>query len=388
MNQLLSAAAALTPDGRLAPCWLRLEGGRIREAGEGPPPGAPDLHLDSGVLAPGFVDVHAHGAGGASFTEGAEAGRQALAAHREHGTTTMLASLVSAPLEQVLDQTEALRPLVESGELAGVHMEGPWLSPEHRGAHDEAMLSAPTGEAISALLDHPAHPLIRYVTLAPECEGGLEAVARLRRAGVVVGIGHTGAGCAHTREALAAGASAATHLFNGMKGLGHRDPGPALALLEDPEAFLELICDGVHLHPEMVRYVWDSAARHGGPGRIVLVSDSMAAAAAEDGEYTLGALRVRVHDGAARLITEDGSPGAIAGSTLTMSQAVRFSITEAGVAPERALAAATLNPAAMAGLDDVGRLAPGAQADLVLLDEDWQVRRVMHRGRWIDEADR
>lgn len=388
MNQLFSAAAALTPDGRLAPYWLRLEDGRIREAGEGPPPGAPDLHLDSGVLAPGFVDVHAHGAGGASFTEGAEAGRRALSAHREHGTTTMLASLVSAPLEQVLDQAEALRPLVESGELAGVHMEGPWLSPEHRGAHDPALLATPTSDAVSTVLRHPAGPLIRYVTLAPECEGGLEAVARLRRAGVVVGIGHTGAGCARTREALAAGASAATHLFNGMKGLGHRDPGPALALLEDPESFLELICDGVHLHPEMVRYVWDSAVRHGGPGRIVLVSDSMAAAAAEEGEYTLGGLRVAVRAGEARLVTEDGSPGSIAGSTLTMDKAVCFSITEAGVAPEHALAAATLNPAAMAGLEDVGRLAPGAQADLVHLDETWQLRRVMRHGRWIDEADR
>ncbi|MGJ9373926.1 N-acetylglucosamine-6-phosphate deacetylase [Nesterenkonia sp. CF4.4] len=384
MTQLLFADSALTPDGTIGPYWLRREAGRILEAGHGRPPATPDVHLSEGLLVPGFVDVHAHGGGGAAFTEGAEAAETVLVAHRRRGTTTMLASLVSAPIPALLGQAEQLRPLVETGELAGIHLEGPWLSPAHRGAHSASLLSDPTPEAVSAVLEHPAASRLRYVTLAPERPGTVEATARLRAAGMVVGIGHTGADGEQTRAALAAGASAATHLFNGMKALHHRDPGPALALLEDPTTFLELIHDGVHLHPEMVRYIWHTASRHGGARRLVLVSDAMAGAAAPEGRYALGALNVDVAGGVARLVEPDGTLGAIAGSAVTLAEAVRRSILDAGIAPESALTAATANPAEMIGLDDVGRLLPGGRADLVLLDQDWQVRRVMHRGRWID----
>lgn len=385
MTRILAAASALRPDGALGPYWLRIEAERVVEAGPGEPPAAPDVHLRDGVLTPGFVDVHAHGGATASFTEGEAQGRNVVAAHRQQGTTTMLASLVSAPIEQLLAQSEALRPLVDSGELAGVHLEGPWLSPAHRGAHDNELLSDPSPESVSALLEHPAAELLRYVTLAPERSGAAEAVARLRTGGVTVGIGHTGASLEQTREALAAGATAATHLLNGMKGLHHRDPGPALPLLQDPHAFLELIADGVHIHPQMIRFIWDSAARSGGAGRIVLVSDAMAAAEAGDGTYMLGSMPVEVQHGVARLFTAEGGPGSIAGSTLTLSSAVRNSIVKAAVPPEQALMAATANPAAMIGLHDVGSLAPGAQANLVILDADWHVQNVMHQGRWLDE---
>lgn len=385
MTQLILAEAALTPEGALGRYWLRLEQGRILDAGHGHPPQTPDLHLTEGVLAPGFVDVHAHGGGGAAFTDGAEAARTGLAAHRRRGTTSMLASLVSASVPELLEQAEQLRALVETGDLAGIHLEGPWLSPDHRGAHESSMLSDPTPEAVSAVLDHPAADLLSYVTLAPELPGALEAAARLRAAGLTVGVGHTGASCAQTREAIAAGASAATHLFNAMKGLHHRDPGAALALLEEPTSFLELISDGVHLDAEMIRFVWDSARRNGGPQRPVLVSDAMPGAAAPDGRYRLGAVEVDVLGGVARRVTSDGSLGAIAGSTLTLSAAVRESILRAGIDPAQALMAATANPASMIGLEDVGRLLPGGRADLVLLDPAWQVRRVMYRGRWLDQ---
>nr|WP_276543513.1 amidohydrolase family protein [Nesterenkonia massiliensis] len=367
----------------MAPYWVRADRGWVAEAGYGAPPEAADLHLEHGTLAPGFVDVHVHGGGGASFTEGAAQAGAALEAHRRYGSTTMLASLVSAPLEMLLSQTEELRSLVAEGELAAVHWEGPWLSASHRGAHEETVLSVPSTEEIAALLEHPAAELVRYITLAPELPGGLEAVSRLRAAGVTVGVGHTGASCDTTRQALDAGATAATHLFNAMKGLHHREPGAALPLLESPEAFLELICDGVHIHPGMIRYAWRAAEFSGGPHRMVLVSDAMAAAAARDGDYTLGSLAVRVDEGVARLATADGSPGAIAGSTLTMAEAVRYSILQAGISPEQALAAATSNPARMVGLDDVGELSPGMRADLVVLDEHWDVQRVMRRGEWL-----
>ncbi|MGJ9407266.1 N-acetylglucosamine-6-phosphate deacetylase [Nesterenkonia aurantiaca] len=386
MTQLILAEAALTPEGDLGRYWLRLAQGRILGAGHGHPPETPDLHLTEGVLAPGFVDVHAHGGGGAAFTEGADAAGTVLTAHRHRGTTTMLASLVSAPIPALLDQAERLRPLVETGELAGIHLEGPWLSCAHRGAHEVSLLSDPTPEAVSAVLEHQAAKLLRYVTLAPELPGALEAVARLQAAGLVVGVGHTGADVAQTRAALSAGASAATHLFNAMLGLHHREPGPPLALLEDSTAFLELISDGVHLDPEMVRYVWHSAARNGGPRRLVLVSDAMAGAAAPEGRYALGTLNVDVADGVARLQAPDGAQGAIAGSAVTLAEAVRRSILDAGIAPGEALMGATANPAEMIGLADVGRLLPGGRADLVLLDPAWQVNSVMRRGRWLGEA--
>ncbi|MCH8566518.1 amidohydrolase family protein [Nesterenkonia sp. LB17] len=384
MTRLLFAEAALTPEGSIGPYWLRLAEGRILDAGHGHPPARPDLHLTDQVLAPGFVDVHAHGGGGSAFTEGAGAARTVLAAHRRRGSTTMLASLVSAPIPTLLDQAEQLRPLVEADELAGVHLEGPWLSIAHRGAHEASMLSDPTPAAVSAVLEHAAADLIRYVTLAPELPGATGAAARLRAAGWTVGIGHTGADGAQTRAALTAGASAATHLFNAMSGLHHRDPGPALALLEDPTAFLELIHDGVHLDPEMVRYVWHSAARNGGSRRLVLVSDAMAGAAAPEGRYALGAAIVDVARGVARLVEPDGTLGAIAGSAVTLAEAVRRSILNAGITPAQALMAATANPAEMIGIDDVGRLLPGGRADLVLLDQAWTVREVMHRGQWLD----
>lgn len=299
----------------------------------------------------------------------------------------MLASLVSAPVSVLLEQAEELRPLVVSGELAGVHLEGPWLSREHRGAHEAEMLSTPTPDAVYTLLGHPARDLIRYVTLAPEHDGAPEAIARMRAAGITLGVGHSGASCEQTREAIASGATAATHLFNGMKGLHHRDPGPALALLEEPRAFLELISDGVHLNAEMIRFVWDYATRNGGPERPVLVSDAMPGAAAPDGHYRLGTVDVEVRGGVARRVTHDGTLGAIAGSTLTLAAAVRESIFGAGIDPAHALMAAAANPAAMIGINDVGRLLAGGRADLVLLDPAWHVSRVMHRGRWIDDSE-
>ena len=191
-------------------------------------------------------------------------------------------------------------------------------------------------------------------------------------------VGHTDATYQQVSQALDAGASAGTHLFNAMRGLHHREPGPAGALLEHGSAFLELIADGVHLHPAMLRLIFAQHAE-----RAVLVSDAMAAAAAEDGDYRLGSLLVRVRGGEARVVAADGTAGAIAGSTLTVGAAVRFAVQEAGVPAEQALTAATANPAAMLGLDEVGSLAEGGRADLVVLDEEFGVERVMQAGAWV-----
>lgn len=391
---LLYAERALTPSGELAPLWLRIRGEQILETGTslngpGSPGRSPDITFHEGVVSPGFIDMHCHGGGGASFEEGLSGARAVLASHSSHGTTTQLASLVSADLEHQLALATELEPLIAAGELAGVHLEGPWISPAQHGAHDRHALADPSATALSQLLTHPAARLIHSVTLAPELSGAQAAITALRGAGVVVGLGHTAASYEQTREALAAGATVGTHVFNAMRGIGHRDPGPIPALLEDPSVFLELIADGVHLHPAMLRLAWNAAAspsaqpdRPGQPGRIVLVSDAMAAAVAQDGEYDLGTLRVRVADGVARVI----STGAIAGSTLTLSAAVRYCIQRAGITPQQALAAATAAPAAMAGFTDRGVLQAGHRADLVVLDSDWQVDAVMRAGAWLKAA--
>lgn len=324
-------------------------------------------------LAPGFVDIHNHGGGGAAFTEGAVAAARAIALHRSHGTTSLMASLVTDTIDRLAEQVAALAPLVEAGELVGVHLEGPWLSDLHCGAHDPMLLRDPDIADIDRVLD-AGEGTVAMVTLAVERPGGLEAVAHLAARGVIAAPGHSDAGYEIAKEAVAAGASVATHLFNAERPMHHRVPGLIPALLESPSVAIELIADGVHVHPAMLRHAITCA-----PTRYVLVTDAMAAAGAPDGDYRLGPLRVRVQDSVARL--DPG--GAIAGSTLTLDRAMRFLVEQVGVPVPEAVRAATLVPAETIGRADLGRLAPGARADLVALGEDLQVRAVMRGGRWV-----
>lgn len=371
---LLSAERIVTPARVFAPGWLRVADGQVADLGPGAPPRPADLELPGATVVPGFVDVHVHGGGGASFDGGDPAAAETVVrAHRARGTTTMVASLVSDEVEVLARSASALGDLVDDGLLAGVHLEGPWLSPKHAGAHEPALLTAPTSAAVDQLLEKAGDHL-RMVTLAPELTGGLEAIRRLSAAGVVAAIGHTDATYDEARAALDAGATVGTHLFNAMRGLHHREPGPVTALVEHPDAYVELIADGVHVHPAMLRMAADAK-----PHLTALVTDAMAAAAAPDGDYRLGSLAVSVRSGVARLT---GS-GAIAGSTLTTSAAVRYAVQVAGMSLEDAVRAATSTPAAMLGLDRVGALRPGFHADLVVLDASLGVLRVMRRGAWV-----
>jgi N-acetylglucosamine-6-phosphate deacetylase len=376
---LLSAHRVVTPARVHAPGWLDVDGDRIVDGGEGPPPRTPDLDLGESTLAPGLVDAHVHGGGGASFDQGTEAAvRTTVEAHLAHGTTTMMASLVTDTVKSLEATVARLAPAVSAGRLAGIHLEGPWLSPRHAGAHEPALLREPVPADVERLLAAGAGA-VRMVTLAPELTGGLDTVRRLTAAGVVVGIGHTDASYELARESLDAGASVGTHLFNAMRGLHQREPGPPTALLEHPDAFVELIADGVHLHPAVLRLAATVKPRH-----FVLVTDAMAAAASDDGDYQLGPRAVTVRNGVARLAGSD----LIAGSTLTLAAAVRYAVREAGLPLPDVLRAATTTPAAMLGLSDVGALQPGFLADLVVLDEDLRVTRVMKAGRWVAPADR
>ncbi|WP_308287522.1 N-acetylglucosamine-6-phosphate deacetylase [Cryobacterium sp. 1639] len=373
---LLSADAVLLPGAELGPGWVEVRDGLIVACGSGEPPRPADAHLAAGVLAPGFIDAHAHGGGGASFTDPdpRAAAERIIRTHLAHGTTTMMASLVTAPLDQTERLVGALAGLVRDGRLAGIHLEGPWLSPAYRGAHAEELLRLPDLADLDLLLRAGAGA-VRMVTLAPELPGGLAAVTRIVEHGAIAAIGHTDADYDQTVAAIAAGATAGTHLFNAMSPLHHRRPGATLALLEHPGVFVEIVADGVHLHPAVVRLLTQGQARP------VLVTDAMAAAGATDGDYTLGGLPVRVSDGAARL-----ADGTIAGSVLTLGAAVRYAVLTAGVPLALALRSATENPADLLSLTDRGRIRPGLRADLVLLDQGLHVTATLHHGTWVDTA--
>lgn len=375
---ILTAAQVVTPARILAPGWLRLDGDRIVDVGEGAPPSSPGRPLDLGevTLSPGFVDLHVHGGGGASFDTGtAGAGATVAAAHLAHGTTSMAASLVTDTPQRMADAVRELALLVEDDVLAGVHLEGPWLSPQRSGAHQPGSLTHPEPAAVDALLA-AGGGAVRMVTLAPELPGGVEAVRLLTDAGVVAAVGHTDATYDETRAAIDAGARVGTHLFNAMRPLHHREPGAVGALL-DAAVDVELVADGVHLHPAVLRTAF--AAK---PGRCILVTDAMAAAGGPDGDYRLGPMEIEVRDGVARLASETGD-GSIAGSTLTMDAAVRYAVRTAGLPLLDVVHAASTAPAAAWGLADVGALEGGRRADLVVLDASLEVVRVMRRGAWI-----
>lgn len=368
---IIAATAILTPRGRLDPGWIEISGRTITSLGSGRPPRPAD-HTFNGTLVPGFVDAHIHGGGGASFNDpDPDAADRIAATHLRHGTTTMMASLVTAPLDELARAVRALTAKVRDGIIAGIHLEGPWLSHDYRGAHDPALLKAPQLRDIETLLQ-TGEGAVRMVTIAPELPHALEAIRMITGHGAVAAIGHTGASYDQTRAALDAGASAGTHLFNAMRPLHHREPGPASALLEDSNVFAEVIADGVHLHPAILRLAFNS------PAKTVLVTDAMAAACTPNGRYRLGKLDVNVHDGQARL-AQDGS---IAGSTLTLHAALRYAVHTAGIPLSHAVRALTEHPAAMLGLSDIGTLTPSKRADLVALGPALDIQAVMQAGTW------
>jgi N-acetylglucosamine-6-phosphate deacetylase len=334
-----------------------------------------DERVGDAVIVPGFVDLHCHGGGGHTFTTGdARDAREAAAFHRRHGTTTMLASLVSSPYELMRDATAAYRALVADDVIAGIHFEGPYLSAVRCGAQNPAFLRRPSADELLALIKL-GEGAIRMVTIAPELPGAVEAIALLRDHGVIAALGHTDATYEQTLAGVAAGATVGTHLFNGMRPPHHREPGPVVALLGTAPVVCELIADGVHLHPGMLAF----AARAAGPDRTALITDAMDAAGMPDGTYELGGQDVTVRDRVARL----AGGGSIAGSTLTMDAAFRQAV-RAGIGLPEAAAMAATTPARVLGLDDeVGALEAGLRADLVVLSPELEVQRVMRAGVWL-----
>ncbi|MDP7722155.1 N-acetylglucosamine-6-phosphate deacetylase [Mycobacterium sp. TY814] len=369
----LIRAGTVVVDGEVhRPGWVRTERRLIADCGSGTPTAEPDVDLPDCVVVPGFIDMHVHGGGGASFSDAPAAAAQF---HRRHGTTTTLASLVTAAPAELITSVRLLADATREGVVSGTHLEGPWLSASRCGAHDHTQLRFPDPAEIDAVLT-AAGGTIRMVTLAPELPGSDDAIRRFLDAGVVVAVGHTDATYEQTQHALALGATVCTHLFNAMPPLNHREPGPVLALLQDPRVTIELIADGVHVRPEMAAAVLGWA----GADRVAVITDATAAAGSEEGEYLLGTVPVVVAGGVA---TVRGT-ATIAGSLATMDQLFRAVAGTAGLAA--AVQTTSTTPARALGLDRVGVIRAGYQANLVVLGQDLRVRQVMAEGSWL--ADR
>jgi N-acetylglucosamine-6-phosphate deacetylase len=376
-------------DGETDGFWVVFDGDRITATGDGTGwaahagRGADVVDAAGAVLTPGFIDLHAHGGGGFSFDDAAsgdgsaDAIGRALAAHRAHGTTRSVLSLVANPVAALERSLAAIADLAERDPLVlGSHLEGPFLAPGRRGAHNPDFLISPS-PSVTGRLAAAARGTLRQVTIAPELPGALDATAALAEAGVVVAVGHTEADEELAQAAFDRGARLLTHAFNAMPGIGHRNPGPVVAAIRDERVTAELILDAVHVHPDVARLLIDAAA-----GRVALITDAMAAAGSADGSYRLGSLDVAVVDGVARLAGPDGATGAIAGSTLTQDQALRVATRRCGMSLRAAVTALTWVPARVLGIDHrLGRLAPGYAADAVLLNSACEVRAAWGAGR-------
>jgi N-acetylglucosamine-6-phosphate deacetylase len=331
------------------------------------------------ILTSGLIDIHNHGGAGSSYGDSAEAIRTARRLHLEHGITRQLLSLVTASPEVLFSQIHlAAAEVRRDPTILGIHLEGPFLARDYCGAHDPALLRDPDPDLVKQLLDAADGTLLE-VTMAPERPHFAESARLLRDAGVVVAVGHTAATFEQTTAAIDDGATLLTHAFNGMPGVHHRAPGPVFAFVEDSGSWLEVINDGAHVRPEVIRMLCGLA-----PGRVALVSDAMAATGVGDGRYRLGDLEVEVEGGVARLT--EGK--AIAGSTITLDVAVARAVEDVGLSPLAAIEAATAVPAQILGVADrFGRLEPGYVADAVLFDQDWQIRSVWIDGRPLGEGE-
>ncbi|MFJ6757293.1 N-acetylglucosamine-6-phosphate deacetylase [Streptomyces sp. NPDC091273] len=372
-STVLSGARVVLPTGTVANGRVIVDGDRIAGSAH---EGSRTVDLSGHWIVPGFVDMHNHGGGGASFTSGtAEDVLKGVRTHREHGTTTLIASTVTGDLDELARRAGLLAELTRQGEIAGIHFEGPFINPCRKGAHKEDLLRDPDPAEVRKLID-AAHGTARMFTLATELPGGLDSVRLLAEHGVIAAIGHTDATYEQTRAAIDAGATVATHLFNAMPPLAHREPGPIAALLEDERITVELINDGTHLHPAAL----ELAFHHAGAHRVALITDAMDAAGFGDGTYHLGPLEVEVKQGVARLV----EGGSIAGSTLTLDTAFKRSVTLDKLPVESVVQAISANPAKLIGLyDEIGSLEPGKYADLVVLGAAFDVKGVMRRGEWV-----
>jgi N-acetylglucosamine-6-phosphate deacetylase len=381
----LTAASLITPLQRVNDPLVLIEDGVIRQIGsrsnQETPSGATLIDFGEGVLVPGLIDIHIHGGAGFDVMQALAEGFATLERFLvQHGVTTYFPTTVTAPLDATLAALDRMASAVEhSAQVtegqprarpAGIHLEGPFLSYTRRGVHPPEHLLAPSGAAFDRLWQ-AARGHVKLMTIAPELEGAEEVIAEATRRGVCVSMGHSDADLVAARRAVAAGARHATHTFNAMRPLEHRDPGILGLVLTSPDLSADIIADGVHLDPAVV----DLFFRLKGPDRTVLITDAISATGMPDGRYRLGSFEVEVRKGRC---TADGR---LAGSVLTLDRAVRNMMQFAHVDLPQAVQAASLNPARSVGMADrVGALSPGAAADIVVLNSRHEVIRTIVRG--------
>lgn len=375
---LITHATIYTPDRRIDDGAVLADGGRIVQVGRAAdiprPAGAETLDAGGAILAPGFIDLQFNGGFGHDFTDDPSAIWDVAAALPKYGVTAFLPTIITSPMEKIAAGQKVVtmgRPAGHRGAAPlGLHVEGPFLNPQKKGAHNPAHLHLPSLEAVAGWSPENG---VRLVTLAPELPGALPVVAALHGRGVLVSAGHTMATYDQAMAGFEAGIRYGTHLFNAMPALQHRDPGLPGALLTDPRPFVGLIADGVHTHPAIVSLAWRAL----GAERLTLVTDAMAALGMPPGTHRLGDFDVTVDATSARL-----ADGTLAGSILSLDQALRNLVGFAGCPLEQALPALTSNPARAIGLgEERGRIAPGFVADLVLLSPDLRVRTTIVRGQ-------
>ncbi|MBO2448393.1 N-acetylglucosamine-6-phosphate deacetylase [Actinomadura barringtoniae] len=374
-KSVINIPVAGGPTRVLSPGYVRAENGVITEVGEGRPDGTPDVDLPDGVLAPGLVDIQVNGFYGHDMVDAGEDGwREVVGRLPETGVTSFLPTFITAPVRVQADALTRLRDLLPGLDgtgtrVLGVHLEGPFLSEKRKGAHNAAHLTDPTPEALATLLETG---LVKLVTLAPERDGALDAIRTLTENGVLVSVGHSDATAEQTKLAADAGARKVTHIFNAQSGVDHRNPGVAVQALTDDRLHPGMIVDLVHVAPAVVRLVFQTA-----PGRVVLVTDAAASAGMPPGTYELGGEPITMPEGGGPPLRADGT---LAGSGLRLDEAIANAVG-VGIDLVTAIDAATRVPADLIGRTDLGRIAPGAAADLVWLGDDLRAHATWINGQ-------
>lgn len=386
---VISAPHVLIGGRQVGPRAVVVEGGRVVEVTDVPPPGPDHVELTGGFLTPGMVELQLNGALGVDFARAQPEDWPRIRAWlATTGVTAFQPTVITAELDDIVASIEAVAAARERAEatpgegarILGVHVEGPFLSPRRPGVHPPELMRLPTPERVQRLLDADAgRHVLTMITLAPELEGALDAIRAFREAGVVVSLGHSDATGEQARAGFEAGATAVTHLFNAQRPLGHREPGLPGQAMAEPGVTVGLIPDLHHVSPEIVRVVMNAKS-----GEVALVTDALAAVGMPPGRYELGGIEVELGGPGELLRNLDGT---IAGSSITLDEGVRRVVHGAGVGVEDALHAATRVPADAVGRDDLGRIEPGACADLVWWDDELRPQRTWVAGLEVPRAD-